>query len=134
MQKIILIEDIIQTANEIKNLLKPFDTKVFYNAKSFLEEFNKQSFQNFLSQTDFFILDFNLGDATLVSSGIYEIILANKKEEAILCCISSFGQYIVDKNCEEIACKFKQKQPFDYYIGKNSELISQFILDFTKGR
>ena len=131
MQKIILIEDIVQVTLEIKNNLSSFDVRIFNSARSFLEEFQKQSFKDFLSQTDFFLLDFNLGDASLISSNIYEIILANKKKESVLCCISSFGQHIVDKNCEEIALKFKQKQPFHYYLRKSPELICEFIINFT---
>ncbi|MES2616177.1 MAG: hypothetical protein V4591_12280 [Bdellovibrionota bacterium] len=132
MQKIILIEDIVHVAVEIKSLLHTFDVKMFHNSRSFLHEYQSVLFKNFLSQTDFFILDFNLGDGTLISSCIYEIILENRKKDSILCCISSFGQQIIEKNCAEIAKKYQLTQPFDYYLKKNPEVIGQFILNMNK--
>lgn len=127
MQKIILIEDIIRVAMEISDLLSNFHVKMYHSSRSFLQDYKSLEFQNFLANTDFFILDFNLGDGTLINSGIYEIILANRKKNSVLCCISSFGKEIVEKNCEEIASKYNLQEPFDCYLKKKAEVIAEYI-------
>lgn len=127
MKKVIIVEDIVQVTLDIKSNLSSFEVKIFNNAKSFVQLMHDNEFKSFLQQTDFFILDFNLGDASLVSSNIYEFILKHRKPESILCCISSFGQHIVDKNCEVIANEFNLKQPFHAYLRKNPDLISSFV-------
>ena len=131
MPKIILIEDIVRVCDEINFLLKSkFDISTFYNARTFCDVKKQKAFQETVANTDFFLLDFNLGDATLMSSNIYEFILQHKKKEGIIICISSYGREIVDKNCELVALQYNLKSPFDYYLQKNPELISNFIQNF----
>ena len=131
MQKIILIEDIVRVCDEINLLLKNnYNIFTFYNARTFCDVMNQKAFQETVANTDFFLLDFNLGDATLMSSNIYEFILKHKKKEGVLCSISTYGKSIVDKNCETVALQYDLKSPFDHYLRKSPELICEFIQNF----
>ena len=127
IQKILLLEDIIPVALAIQSKLSGFDVQAFHNAHSFLKQFQQASFKNYLSQVDFFILDFDLGDASIVSSSIYRYILENKKNNAYLCCISSYSPPIIEAHCQNTYKNFNLNSAFDFYLKKDPEEVLKII-------
>jgi hypothetical protein len=128
LKKVIIIEDIESVVENLKERLLNYDVQSFLNGQSFLALFRNENFKNFLNDVDYFILDFNLGDSTLMTSNIYEIILKNKKKSSVLICISSYGQFIVDKNCELVSKMYGRENSFDFYLPKIPIEVENLIL------
>ncbi len=127
MQKILLLEDILPVALAIQNALPSYNVRAFHSANSFLQELQQPSFKVFLSETDFFILDFDLGDASIVSSSIYKYILENKKLGSILCCISSYHCDFIEFQCKKTCSTYGYETAFDHYLKKDPAEVFNLI-------
>ena len=79
MKTIFVFEDIIKITNEISEILQDCNLIIFNSCKSFFNYFPNNESYSSIENVDIFFMDFNLGDNSILKSGIYEIILKYKK-------------------------------------------------------
>lgn len=139
MLKILLIEDILEKADAIKRELSEWNIQIFHSARAFLNHMQYSHLSStpqnqpgdFLKDVDIFLLDFNLGDGNIINTNIYQTILEEKKESALMCCISSYPPALIEDLCRSHAFEYNRERAFDIYLKKDAKFILQFIQKCT---
>lgn len=141
MLKILLLEDVLEKAEDIKNELSVWSIQIFHNARAFLNHLHyshlnsqDQEEGSFLKKIDIFLLDFNLGDGNIVNTNIYQTILARKKADSVMCCISSYPSTLIEELCRAQALDHKRTTAFDVYLKKEAKAIYYFVENYASKR